>query len=204
MTGVITGDIINSRKVADPSEWLSKLKAVLSAEGPTPKAWEVTRGDSFQVEITLPEDALRKALHIKALIKRIAGLDVRMAIGIGTKTYDAPKISETNGDAFVRSGRLFDQLKKNTLAISSPWEAVDKAINTCLELALLTMDRWTPNSAEIMALAIENPEKTQLELGNILQISQGRVSERQQRAGYDEIMKMEAYFRESILQKTTG
>src|SRR3546814_2622113 len=179
MTGVITGDIINSRKVAYPSVWVSNLRAVLSAEGPTPKAWEVTRGDSFQVEITLPEDALRKALHIKALIKRIAGLDVRMAIGIGTKTYDAPKISETNGDAFVRSGRLFDQLKKNTLAISSPWEAVDKAINTCLELALLTMDRWTPNSAEIMDLAIEIPEKTQLHLGHNFQIRTSSVNKSQ-------------------------
>ncbi|MFB2119782.1 hypothetical protein [Parapedobacter sp. 2B3] len=204
MIGVITGDMINSRRVADPGEWLSKLKTALSSEGPTPKIWEVTRGDSFQVEIARPESALQKALHIKALIKRVAGLDVRMAIGIGTKTYDAAKISEANGDAFVRSGRLFDQLKKNTLAISSPWEEMDKAINICLELALLTMDRWTPNSAEIMALAIEHPEKTQLELGNILQISQGRISERQQRAGYDEIMKMEAYFRESIQQKTTG
>ena len=126
-----------------------------------------------------------------------------MAIGIGNKTYDAPKISEANGEAFVRSGRLFDQLKKNTLGISSPWEEVDKTINICLELALLTMDRWTPNSAEIMALAIEHPGKTQLELGKILQISQGRISERQQRAGYDEIMKMEAYFRETIRQKTT-
>lgn len=204
MIGVITGDIINSRRAANPDEWLSGLKTVLSAEGPTPKIWEVTRGDSFQVEIVQPENVLRKALHIKALIKRVAGLDVRMGIGIGTKTYDAPKISEANGDAFVRSGRLFDQLKKSTLAIKSPWEDMDKAINMCLELAALTMDRWTPNSAEIMALAIENPGKTQLELGNILQISQGRISERQQRAGYEEIMKMEAYFRESILQKITG
>lgn len=204
MIGVITGDIINSRAATNPDEWLSRLKTVLSAEGPAPKMWEVTRGDSFQVEIIQPENALRKALHIKALIKRVAGLDVRMGIGIGTKTYDAPKISEANGDAFVRSGRLFDQLKKSTLAIKSPWEDMDKAINMCLELAALTMDRWTPNSAEIMALAIENPGKTQLELGNILQISQGRISERQQRAGYEEIMKMEAYFRESIQQKITG
>lgn len=204
MIGVITGDIINSRRAANPDEWLSKLKTVLSVEGPTPKTWEVTRGDSFQVEIVQVENVLRKALHIKALIKRVAGLDVRMGIGIGTKTYDAPKISEANGDAFVRSGRLFDQLKKSTLAIKSPWEDLDKAINMCLELAALTMDRWTPNSAEIMALAIENPGKTQLELGNILQISQGRISERQQRAGYEEIMKMEAYFRESIQQKITG
>lgn len=204
MIGVITGDIINSRKVADASSWLSRLKVALLAAGPTPKVWEVTRGDSFQVEIAQPEDVLQKALHIKALIKQIAGLDVRMAIGIGDKTYDAPKISEANGEAFVRSGRLFDQLKKNTLAIRSPWDEVDKAINICLELALLTMDRWTPNSAEIVALTIEHPGKTQLELGKILQISQGRISERQQRAGFDEIMKMEAYFRETIRQKTRG
>ena len=204
MIGVITGDIINSSRVAGSGKWLSTLKAALETEGPTPKRWEITRGDSFQVEIAQPESALWKALHIKALIKRIAGLDVRMAIGIGTKTYHAAKISEANGDAFVRSGRLFDQLKKNTLAISSPWGDMDRAINICLELALLTMDRWTPNSAETMALAIEHPEKTQLELAKILQISQGRISERQQRAGYDEIMKMEVYFRESIRKKTTG
>src|SRR5690606_38384357 len=108
MIGVITGDIINSRKIADSGKWLSTLKAVLMTEGPTPKVWEITRGDSFQVEIAQPENVLRKALHIKALIKRMAGLDVRMAIGIGTKTYHAAKISEANGDAFVRSGRLFD------------------------------------------------------------------------------------------------
>jgi len=203
MIGVITGDIINSRRIANPEEWLSKLKAFFAAIGSAPKAWEITRGDSFQVEIAQAGDVLRKALHIKALIKSRAGLDVRMAIGIGTKTYDAPKISEANGDAFVRSGRLFDQLKKNTLAIKSPWEDMDKAINMCLELALLTMDRWTPNSAEIMVLSMENPGKTQLELGNTLQISQGRISERQQRAGYEEIMKMETYFREFIQQKAT-
>lgn len=204
MIGVITGDIINSGKATNPGDWLSRLKIALAAEGPTPKVWEVTRGDSFQVEIAQPENVLQKALYIKALIKCIGGLDVRMALGIGNKTYDAPKISEANGEAFVRSGRLFDQLKKNTLAISSPWEEVDKTINLCLELALLTMDRWTPNSAEIIALAIEHPGKTQLELAKILQISQGRISERQQRAGYDEIIKMEAYFRDTIRQKTTG
>lgn len=204
MIGVITGDIINSGKATNPGDWLSRLKIALAAEGPTPKVWEVTRGDSFQVEIAQPENVLQKALYIKALIKCIGGLDVRMALGIGSKTYDAPKISEANGEAFVRSGRLFDQLKKNTLAISSPWEEVDKTINLCLELALLTMDRWTPNSAEIIALAIEHPGKTQLELAKILQISQGRISERQQRAGYDEIIKMEAYFRDTIRQKTTG
>ena len=204
MIGVITGDIVNSRQFANPDEWLSKLKTAFQDIGATPKTWEVMRGDSFQAEIHQVADTLHKALYIKALIKSIAGLDVRMAIGIGSKTHDAPKISEANGEAFVRSGRLFDQLKKSTLAIKSPWQDMDKAINMCLELALLTMDRWTPNSAEIMALSMKNPGKTQLELGNILQISQGRVSERQQRAGYEEIVKMETYFRESVQERTQG
>jgi len=204
MIGIITGDIVNSRKFANPEAWLSKLKAVFNTIGASPKAWEIIRGDSFQVEIGQAHEALKEAIAIKATIKSLPGLDVRMAIGIGTKTYDAPKISEANGEAFVRSGRLFDQLKKNTLAVSSPWQDMDRAINVCLELALLTMDRWTPNSAEIMALSIANPGSTQSELAGMIRISQGRVSERQQRAGYEEIMKMEAYFRELVQQKTKG
>ncbi|WP_257669136.1 SatD family protein [Parapedobacter tibetensis] len=204
MTGIITGDIINSRKYANPDEWLIRLKVAFNNIGPTPKTWEINRGDSFQLEITQLQETLKEALYIKAIVKSVSGLDVRMAIGIGTKTYDAPKISEANGEAFVNSGRLFDQLKKITLAIKSPWHDMDRSINMCLELALLTMDRWTANSAEIMALSMEHPEKTQSELGNMLQISQGRVSERQQRAGYDEIMKMETYFRELVQQKIKG
>ncbi len=204
MTGIITGDIINSRKIANPNEWLSILKAAFNKIGSTPKTWEITRGDSFQIEIASVPEILKQALYIKAITKSMHGLDVRMAIGIGTKSYDAAKISEANGDAFVNSGRLFDQLKKTTLAIKSPWQDVDKPINLCLELALLTIDRWTTNSAKTIALSMENPGKTQLELGNIIQISQGRVSERQQRAGYEEIMKMEAYFRELIQEKIKG
>lgn len=204
MIGVITGDVINSRKVANPETWLAKLKTAFTRIGKTPKTWEITRGDSFQIEIAAAHKVLWEALYIKAIIKTITGLDVRMAIGIGTKTYEASKISEANGEAFVHSGRLFDQLKKTTLAIKSPWQDVDRTINMCLELALLTMDRWTPNSAEMIMLSMENPGKTQSELASMIQISQGRVSERQQRAGYEEIMKMEAYFRELVQQNLPG
>lgn len=201
MIGVITGDIINSQH-ADPATWLTALKAALGQMGATPKTWEITRGDSFQLEVIAAHQALHSALYLKAIIKSIPGLDVRMGIGIGTKTYNAPKISESSGDAFIYSGRLFDQLKKTTLAIKSPWEDVDRTINLCLELALLTMDRWTVNSAEIMALSIRHPQKTQLELAQLIGISQGRVSERQQRAGYEEIMRLNTYFKELVQQKT--
>ncbi|WP_242918719.1 SatD family protein [Pontibacter liquoris] len=194
MTSIITGDIINSRKAGQPRVWLDVLKAELNQVGQEPKVWEIYRGDSFQVEVQEVADALKIAIKLKAAIKTVKGLDVRMAIGIGEKSFEAPKITEANGDAFVRSGRLFEQLKKDTLAISSPWPDVDAQLNLMLDLALLTMDNWTQNSAEIVKLSLELPEATQTELANKLGITQGRISDRQKRAGYDAIMRLEKHY----------
>jgi hypothetical protein len=201
MTSVITGDIINSRGIDKPIRWIKPLKAVLNKLGKEPRDWEIFRGDSFQLEIRDVHQVLMAAIRIKATIKCTKNLDVRMAIGIGEKKYRSQKITQANGEAFIYSGELFERLKKNTLAIRSPWKEVDNQINLLLELALLTMDHWTPRSAEIVRLSMEIPEATQKEIGKKLGITQGRVSERQKRAGYDEVMKMEQRFRELINEK---
>lgn len=83
--------------------------------------WEVVWGDFFQVEVGRPEDVLLKVLKIKALIKKIKaaeediksnGLDARMAIGIGEKTYAGKTISESNGPAYIHAAEKFENLKK--------------------------------------------------------------------------------------------
>src|SRR5690606_25321178 len=132
MVAVIKGDIIASRKLAEPAQWLHPLKKLLSSWGNTPKQWELVWGDFFQLEIPHPEQALHKALSIKALIKKIGAadspkkyspIDVRMAVGIGEKTFSGKRISESNGPAFIHAGEKFDTLKKQkiNLAIQSPW-----------------------------------------------------------------------------------
>ena len=68
MKAVITGDIINSRKVAS-ALWMGDLKDILKDYGNEPKDWEIYRGDSFQLIIN-PVDALEIALLIKAAIKQ--------------------------------------------------------------------------------------------------------------------------------------
>lgn len=202
MTCIISGDIINSRKV-DPTIWLNPLKALMKEWGETPQTWEIYRGDSFQLEIKQPQYGLLAAIRIKACVKSIEKLDVRMGIGIGQKSYDAQKITEANGEAFINSGETFEDLKKlkQSLAIRSPWPQLDTELNLMFRLALIALDKWSPATAQIVAVAIANRSLSQKELGDIMERTQSTISEAQKRAHYDEIMDLVSFYEQCIIGK---
>lgn len=193
---VITGDVINSAKKA-PQKWLKLLKKELNRIGKSPKVWEIYRGDSFQVLINKPEDALLAAIKIKAALKTLQNIDARMALGLGSRTYNAPRITESNGSAFVHSGEKFEMLKneKQNLSIKSDWPDFDKEMNLLLKIILIPMDSWTINSAEAVKVAIENPGKSQEELGLMIGVKQNAVSNRLKRAYYGEVMEVNEMYK---------
>lgn len=193
MIAVLTGDIKNSTGV-DASEWMPALKSALDTYGTEPKAWEIYRGDSFQLE-TLPNNALDAAISIKASIKQFKNLDVRIAIGLGEKQYQAEKITESNGEAFVNSGKCFEGLKKQNLGIKSSNKSFDEHINLLIELALLTMDNWPPATASTVRYALLNPNKNQKQLAQLLKKSQGNISEELTKAGFDALQKMIRFYK---------
>jgi len=199
MIGILTGDIINSRKIA-PTEWLTLLKGEFNAYGSQPHQWDIYRGDSFQLEVPALQ-ALETAIHIKAIIKQFKQLDVRIAIGIGVKTYTSTNIKESNGSAFINSGECFEKLKKNTLALQTPWADVDEVINIMIKLATLTMDNWSPEYSKIMKTKLEYPNKTQKQLAGLLQKTQSTVSAGLKRVGYDEIISLNTYYQNLIQTK---
>lgn len=196
MIAIITGDIINSRerKVED---WLNSLKEVLNYYGEEPKDWEIFRGDSFQLSVT-PEKAVLAAIHIKSVIKQEKLLDVRMAIGIGEEKYNSPKISESNGSAYIRSGECFEALKKQTLAIKSNHKELDQSFNIMLSLSLLISNSWSSTVAKVIKTSVENSEKSQKNLAKILNKSQSSISEALKRGGFEEIMNMNDYYKSQI------
>lgn len=200
MTSIITGDIVNSRGVTNPQAWLSPLKHLLSTFGKAPQTWEIFRGDSFQLEVENPADALNAVLRIKACVKSIRKLDVRMAIGIGANPVRSSAITESQGDAFIRSGEQFDVLKPNkkTLALQSPWPQVDHTLNLMLDLASIAMDAWSPAEAQVMAAVLAHPAWTQMEVGHHLGKKQSTVSETLKRAHAQEIQALDTYFRTAI------
>ncbi|HEX8269058.1 MAG TPA: hypothetical protein VF581_04125 [Flavobacterium sp.] len=197
MTSVITGDIINSRKLSSEL-WVGGLKQLLGTKGKTPQDWEIYRGDEFQIEIN-PQHALLTAIQIKAYLKKLK-LDARMSIGIGEKNYDGAKITESNGTAFINSGELFETLKKEklTLAVNSANAEFDYQMNLMLRLASSIMNNWLPQSAEFVLIAIEHRNLSQEELGALLGINQAAVSRRQTRAQFELIMELDTFFRKQI------
>src|SRR5690606_27189643 len=123
---VITGDIIDSQKTV-PESWLKQLKEILSQYGKEKTDWEIYRGDSFQL-ILSKKESMEAVLLLKSAMKSI-GVDVRMAIGLGEIDYKSPKVSESNGSAFVNSGRKLESLKKETLGIQTPNEKFNQRYN---------------------------------------------------------------------------
>jgi hypothetical protein len=115
LQAVLTGDIVNSTKLttANEKKLLKSLKNILS-----PYKYEFYRGDSFQVYLKKADEALRVALLCRAAAISIPASeelmhgDVRISIGIGTVKTPVKILSAAKGEAFLLSGRMFDEITK--------------------------------------------------------------------------------------------
>lgn len=196
MKAILTADIISSQKI-DPKRWLEALRLVLSVLGNETTDWEIYRGDSFQL-ITEPEKALLYAYLIKARIKQFNVLDVRIAIGIGDIMYRDKKITQSNGSAFIYSGKCFDALKKNTLGIKTSQKEFDETLNLILFLMNRFADHWTEKVAEVITVALNHPEENQTQWAARLGKSQSTVNAALKRGGYDELQAILIYYKNKV------
>jgi len=115
---VITGDIVNSTQLDPATEktLIKELGRILK-----PHIFEFYRGDSFQVYIKEPAKSLRIALMCRTLAISLTASeedlslsDVRISIGIGRVVLPIKISGTAKGEAFLLSGRLFDELQKTS------------------------------------------------------------------------------------------
>ena len=198
MIAVITGDIVNSRKV-NSEIWLPKLKEYLSEIISDSEKWEIYRGDSFQLEVPA-ENALEIALCIKALIKSNTIIDARMSIGIGEKDFKSKKITESYGTAFIHSGESFEKIKNNTLILKSPFDEFDEYFNPTLKLLSFITDNWKPVTSKTIFFALTNKKLMQKEIAQKLSKDSTTINKALKRGGYDEIIETINLYSKKILQ----
>ena len=60
------------------------------------------------------------------------------------------------------------------------------------------MDNWSSTVASIILKMIENPEKSQQDVAVQMKKSQSTISEALKRGGFEEVRKMEVYYRKQI------
>ena len=200
MIAILTGDMIASRKQFNTNLWLLPLKSWLALHyGEQGIAWDIYRGDSFQLKLSRPADALKTAIQLKSMLKQTKGIDVRIAIGIGNENYTSQKIMESQGSAFIRSGELVDNLKKRkqSMAISTGNENIDYELNVIIRLLLLTLDHWSPAEASLASLIFTKTQPIH-EYAQTLGISISTTSERKKRAHLQEIIDAEQFIRSKI------
>lgn len=203
INAVITGDLVKSRRIheGDIDAVIKSLKNTLNdineyLLGGKGK-FEIFRGDSFQGLIPHPKHALLVSIIIRAKLRTFepsfnfarkrkaekpilhAFTDARISIGIGKTSYNGKTITESQGEAFEKSGYALDKMKKENerLTIVTPWEDINKELEVECKLADVIISRWTSSTAEALYHHFLF-EKTQQELAKKLKVSQPAMHKR--------------------------
>lgn len=202
MQAVITSDIINYSRLEKKEEDLvleslqllfeqEKLRSNIGSKG-----FRISRGDSIQAELEVPEQSLKLALLLKSSINKIRvkesntlkpSIDLRIAIGIGSISSRRENVDESTGDAYSFSGRTLDTLKKRKRLIDI--KTLDDNINAELQTEFVLLEeiisQWSVYSAEVVYWTLM--AFTEEEIGRKLSISQSAVNQRKKRSGWNAI-----------------
>ncbi len=187
LSAVIIADIVNSTRLSR-----ADLKAIMKALNTvfTGHKIEFFRGDSFQVFIKSPAEALQLLLLARCATIRIsAGLsDIKACMGIDQVTLPVRELSTAAGEAFLLSGRAFDGMKADKRLLILAGEK-NTTVNAGLRLLGAFTDYLFAHMTAKQAVVIHEmlSGKTQTETARKLKKSQATVHKHLQSAGWPEI-----------------
>ncbi len=191
---VITGDIVGSASI-DIDERENLVRVLKESFGEINESiikdvhstFEIFRGDSFQAVLRKPELSLIVSILIRARLRsenvnipvKKKNWDARLAIGIGDIEFSTDKTVESDGQAFLFSGRDLDNMKNTgkRLRILTPWDEVNAEMNVSLAFADSVISNWSKYQAQVFYYYLLKNEK-QKELAERIKISQPAIHQR--------------------------
>lgn len=182
--GVITGDIIESSAIQiEYRDFLleSIRKIVDELNVIEPLKIEFFRGDSFQMVINNPENAMQIAILLRAGLKSHTPKgcdklwDARLSLGVGTISYQADNVVLSDGEAFQYSGRELDEMGKRRLIAKTRWSDVNDELQVSTAFADDVISSWSvsQSQAAYQALLYNTAQK---EIASKLQKSAQNIS----------------------------
>lgn len=162
---VLTGDVVGSTRLGDDARaaLVASLYDAFETLRADPSygemAFDVFRGDSWQMYVERPQMALRAAVEFRAYLRSHTGVDSRIALVIDTVDFLRPEnVSESDGPAFRRSGYALDGLGRRSMACLLPedWTLSTRQLlfNTIASAAGAFVEGWTPAQAKAVSLSL--------------------------------------------------
>lgn len=216
LAAIITGDIIDSTKLNEEegkllinglTEFLHQLEQESDIRG------ELFRGDSIQLLVNIPKDALKIALLLKMYVKGIlvgqsekmnrqemnkavhkSPFDIRLALGIGEINHLNEKLSISQGEAFNLSGRLLDEMKnRQTIAIRTS-DVFNNEFEASFKLLDFILSNATQNQCEVIFYKLQG--LTEVEISEKIGVNQSAINQRSNSSGWNAIFSLTQRFQE--------
>jgi len=166
---VLTGDVVASQSLSRES--LDRVRSVIFessqqlaswSEGLVPRPLEFSRGDTWQLLLRDPSQALRASLWIRSELLHRCAVDTRIAVGLGAVLPLADTLAKSGGPAFVLSGQALDEMAARRLTIVLPplmplavW--ADLSARLCDALVA----SWTQRQAQLVHAVLSPQAGTQ-------------------------------------------
>lgn len=206
---VITGDLVDSTGIeANYKNALNDIANNIRQYQLPNFIFDVYRGDSFQALVSEPGKALLISMIIRTGLRRNTrgvGLeniwDARISIGLGTikniEISQDKSISSLDGEAFLRSGRMLDTMKKEgaLLKITTGNDQLNKEFVAICPLVDTIIGRWSTAQAEALYLYLLR-NLTQKEIGKLLNASQRAIGKRLEASHIENLKPFIARFKE--------
>jgi hypothetical protein len=194
-SAVITADIVNSTKLSreDEKKLLQTISSVLKGN-----IFEFYRGDSFQAYIEKPAGALALVLQIRAAAIRLPQKnplfrpDTKISIGIDKVQRPLKSLRTARGEAFILSGRVFDDLSstEQRLAIvcNDQFPEIQLGLRVIASFADFLLRSLTAKQAAVIFELLQG--HSQVEIAQRLKKTQATINKHVQSAGWPAFMKL--------------
>ena len=161
--GIITGDIVKSSTIQSDKRTVlldtihmltEKLKTLSALQA------ELFRGDSFQIVVDNPAEALKIAVLFRAGLKSKTPKDIRkpwdarISLGVGGISYKTDQVVVSDGEAFRLSGRELDEIGKKRLTVKTRWEDVNAELKISTAFADDIISGWSHAQAQAVYLTL--------------------------------------------------
>jgi predicted DNA-binding protein YlxM (UPF0122 family) len=205
MIAVLTADLVNSTKL-DKQDYLSViqfLKGLLSELAENENiAFEISRGDSFQVVFSNPVIAMRISLLIKFGLlsgNYSQSMNVTQSLALGDFEHLSNKPGESSGEVFINSGRGLDTTPKGHLSLHNDLLGA-QGFKLATQFLNHHLDQLSKKQAEVSYLYLKFNYPEQGVIASDLNITRQNVATHLKRAGA-ELVKAYIGEYESLVKK---